>query len=318
MSNETKPVTEVAVIIPCYNSASSLARALDSALAQTHRDFRIYVIDDGSTDDTAAVLPSYSDRVITVPQPHSGQAAARNHGIRISSSPYIAFLDADDEWLPTKLERQLEILKGDPRIGMIYSDCLTSGTGPFAGSHFARVGPPASGRVFVPFLSSCNVFTPTVMVRRECLNDVGLFNESLPVCEDFNLWLRIAARWQVAVIPEALAIRHLQPGSLSRTTDVDLAVSSSIASFKHVLQASPNLPENERAALRKTIANRHYEYGAYLIQNGKPGPCRQQMFEAIRWGRFDWRVAARIVLSFLPRRVASLKRTPAQLKDARG
>jgi glycosyltransferase involved in cell wall biosynthesis len=298
--NEANPLTEVAVIIPSYNSAPCLARALDSVLAQTWRGAGIYVIDDGSIDDTDAVLRAYAGRIVSSRQPHAGQAAARNHGIRLSDSPYVAFLDADDEWLPRKLERQIEILRRNSRIGMIYSDCSTSGSGPFAGSHFARVGTPASGRVFEQFLGNCNVFTPTVVVRRECLNDVGLFNESLAVGEDFNLWLRIAARWEIAVIPEVLAIRHTTPGSLSQTTNADLALRSSIALFEDVMQACPNLSPRERDALRKTIADRHYLYGTYLLQRGRRASCRYQMLQAMRCGRFDWRVPAKVALSFLP------------------
>jgi glycosyltransferase involved in cell wall biosynthesis len=300
VSNQAS-ICEVAVIIPCYNAASCLARALDSALAQTLRDSRIFVIDDGSTDQTDAVLRSYASRIVRASQPHAGQAAARNHGIRLSNSPYVAFLDADDEWLPEKLERQIEILKRDPQIGLVYSDCSTSGTGPDAGSHFARVGIQPSGRVFERFLDSCNVFTPTVIVRRECLEDVGVFNESLPVCEDFNLWLRIAAKWKVAVIPEVLAIRHRRAGSLSLTTGAVVSFDSSIASFMHVMQANPHLSQSERHALRKTIANRHYQYGAYLLKEGERTPSRRQMLQAMRYGRFDWRVMIKFGLGLLPR-----------------
>ena len=300
--NDTHPPCGVAVVIPCYNSALCLARAIESVFAQTYRDYRIYVIDDGSTDGTEEVLRSYDKRAVCVRQPHAGQGAARNHGIRLSNSAYVAFLDADDEWLPNKLERSIEILQQDPSVGLVYSDCLTSGTGPFAGSHFARIGTPASGRVFVQLLDNCNVFTPTVVVRRKCLEDVGAFSESLAVGEDLNLWLRIAARWEFAVALEVLAIRHRRPGSLSQTTSVDLALSSSLAAVEHVAETCPHLPAHERDALRKSIANRHYEYGSYLLRIGGRAPCRRQMFEAVRWGRCDWRVVTKTALSFLPHR----------------
>jgi len=303
VANATNPRCEVAVIIPSYNSASCLRRALDSALAQTYRGYGIYVIDDGSTDDTDAVLGAYAGRIVSSRQTHAGQAAARNHGVRLSDSPYVAFLDADDEWLPNKLERQIGVLRRNPRVGMIYSDCSTSGSGPSSGSHFARAGTPASGRVFEHFLRNCNVFTPTVVVRRECLDDVGVFNESLAVGEDFNLWLRIAARWEVAVIPEVLAIRHPTRGSLSQVTSADKALRNSIALFEHVMQACPNLSPRERDALRKTIANRHYLYGTYLLQRGRRASSRHQMLQAMRCGRFDWRVPAKVALSFLPLRI---------------
>jgi hypothetical protein len=295
---------EVAVVIPAYNAGSCLVRAIDSIFAQTYPKFRIHVIDDGSTDDTASVLASYSDRIVSVRQTQAGQAAARNHGIRLTNSPYVAFLDADDEWLPTKLERQIEAMNRDSRIGLVYSDCSTSGNGPMAGSHFARVGTPPSGRVFEQFLLSCNVFTPTAMVRRECLEDVGVFNESLAVGEDYNLWLRIAAKWQVAVIPDVLAIRHSRSGSLSLTTGNDRALSSSIASLENIMQTCTQISPSERDTLRRTIADRHNLYGSYLLQKGDRAACRRETLQAMHYGRHDWRVLAKLAASFLPDRAA--------------
>lgn len=304
MPNETSS-PEIAIVIPAYNAGSSLARAINSVFAQTYRDFRIYVVDDGSTDNTPAVLASYSNRIVSVRQTNAGQAAARNHGIRLSNSPYIAFLDADDEWLPTKLERQIEVIRRDAQIGLVYSDCATSGNGPFAGSHFARVGTPPGGRVFEQFLRSCNVFTPTAMVRRACLDDVGVFNESLAVGEDYNLWLRIAARWQVAVIPDALAIRHSAPASLSATTGSDRVLRSSIASLENILQICTEISPSERNTLRRALADRHNLYGSWLLQQGDHAASRHQTLQAMRYGRHDWRVLAKLGASFLPARLTS-------------
>jgi glycosyltransferase involved in cell wall biosynthesis len=316
--NETSSVCETAVIIPCYNAGSCVARALDSVLAQTHQDYRIFVVDDGSTDDTEQVLRNYAGRVVAVRQEHAGQGSARNRGIRLSRSSYVAFLDADDEWLPTKLERQIEILRRDSSIGLIYSDCSTSGTGPFAGSHFARAGTPKGGRVFEQLLDACSVFTPTVVVRRECLEEVGLFNESLPVGEDFNLWLRIAARWAVAVVPEVLAVRHYRPGGLSLTTGPDTALRSSVVAFEHVLQSSAeHLLPDQRKALLRAIAQRHYDYGTYLLIHGERARSRDQMSQAFRDGPLDWRVPAKIALSFLPHRAfLSLRELQRRFKSA--
>ena len=291
---------EVAVIIPCYNAAPYLARALDSVFAQTYRDYCVYVIDDGSSDDTAAVLRSYAGHIISVQQEHSGQAAARNHGIRLSDSPYIAFLDADDEWLPEKLERQLKMLHTASRTGMVYSDCFTSGDGRFAGSYFARIGTPPSGRVFEQFLKTCGVFTPTVIVRRECLLDVGLFDETFPVGEDYNLWLRIAARWEVDVIPEVLAIRHVTSGSLSRTTSRELAANNVVTVFEKLLDTCPKLTPHERRALKVAIGWRYYFYGSYLQAQGERKRSRPQFLKSWRYGVHDWRPIARLGLGFLP------------------
>jgi glycosyltransferase involved in cell wall biosynthesis len=295
---------EVAVIIPCYDAAPYLVRALESVFAQTYRDYCVYVIDDGSNDDTPAVLRPYAGRIVSLKQEHSGQAAARNHGIRLSDSPYIAFLDADDEWLPDKLERQVAIFREAPRKGMIYSDCFTSGDGRTAGSYFAQIGIPTGGRVFERFLKGCDVYTPTVIVRRECLLDVGLFDETLPFGEDYNLWLRIAARWEVGVIPEVLAIRHVTPGSLSRTTSREQVARNVITVFKKLLGACPNLTFDERHALRVAIGWRHYGYGSYLLAQGESRRSRVQFLKSWRYGIRNWRPIAKLGLGFLPRQTS--------------
>lgn len=297
---------EVAVIIPCYNAAPYLSRALDSVFAQTYRDYCVYVINDGSSDDTAAVLRSYAGRIISLEQEHSGQAAARNHGIRLSDNPYLAFLDADDEWLPKKLERQIKMLRETPATGMIYSDCFTKGDNRFSGSYFARIGTPTGGRVFEQFLTTCGVYTPTVIVRRECLLDVGLFDETFPVGEDYNLWLRIAARWEVEVIPEVLAIRHVTPGSLSRTTSSEQVASNVVTVFEKLLEACPNLTPHERRALQVAVGWRYYGYGSYLLADGQSRRSRVQFLKSWRYGVHDWRTIVKVGLGFLPNHISAL------------
>ncbi len=304
MNTQAEP-RQVAVIIPTYNSAAYLARAIKSVLTQTYCHYQIVVVDDGSTDDTQVVLKSFEGQIVSLYQPNSGQACARNRGIRSSQSRYIAFLDADDEWVPRKLEKQIAFLEDNPDFAMVYSDCITSGTGPFAGPHFARIGRPATGRVFAQFLDNCNVFTPTVVVRRDCLESVGAFNESLRVSEDFNLWLRIAAVGKIGAIEEALAIRHPRHSSLSSTTPANQMLANSVACFEDVLQRCTTLPPNERNALRHKTASRHYEYGSYLLLGAEHRAARVQFFEAMRRGRREWRLLTKLVLSYLPHKFFS-------------
>ena len=129
------PHTEVDVIVPCYNVEHCVRRALDSVLRQTHQDFCIYAVDDGCTDNTLRVLETYAPRCIVMSQAHAGPAVARNRAIRESVSPFVAFIDADDEWLPDKLERQLALLRRDESLGMVCSHCLISNAGSTEGRH---------------------------------------------------------------------------------------------------------------------------------------------------------------------------------------
>ena len=299
MSDDAKP-KEVAVVIPAYNAGLYLPRAIDSVLAQTYRDYQIFVIDDGSTDDTPNVLDAYAGRIVSVRQPHAGAAAARNRGIRLSNNPYVAFLDADDEWLPTKLEQQIAVLKQDPDFGMVYSDCSTDGTGPFSGPHFARVGVPPSGRVFQQLLQGCTVHTPTVLARRGCLECVGPFDQSLRVGEDYNMWLRIAASSDIAVVSDVLAIRHITPGSLGQTTSVDDALGGVIAAFEHLAQQCRSLTAEDAKALRNATAAYCYKYGSYLLEKGERRSSRRRMIEARRYGMRDWKITAKLGLGLLP------------------
>ena len=296
-SNRTCDVT---VVLPCYNSANSLARALDSVLAQTQADLRICAVDDGSTDDTADILERYATYGLPLRQRHAGQAAARNRGIRISDSPFVAFLDADDYWLPNKLERQLAVLRQNPNVGLVCSDCATIQEGKFAGSYFGSVTAPAAGKLFERLVRECFVFTPTVVVRRKCLDEVGLFDESLVVSEDFNLWLRIAARWEIAVVPEVLAVREIRSQGLSLTTRPEIYLQNGIAALENVKSVCDALSPAEIRAVQQAIAERYYVYGSHLLVSGVRDESRAQLAHALHRQPAHWRAWVKLGLSFLP------------------
>ena len=275
---------EVAVVVPCYNAASYLARALDSVLAQTYTNFRLCVVDDGSTDETARLLRGYAEYGSCVRQQRSGAAAARNRGISVCKERYIAFLDADDYWLPTKLERQIALLEQNPGVGLVCSDCATIEGRKNIGSYFSNTKVPKTGRLFELLTRECFIFTPTVVVRRACMEEVGLFNESLEVSEDFELWLRIAARWDVAVVPEVLAVRETRPEGLSLSTRRETYLENGIAALENVKSVCEGLALKEFLALQKAIAQRYYVYGSYLLSDGHRTESRTQLAKALqRW-----------------------------------
>lgn len=291
---------QLAVVVPCYNVERYLQRAFDSAFAQTWTNFHIYAVDDGSSDRTAQILKSNAARCSFVSQPRAGAAAARNRAIQMSDSPFVAFLDADDEWLPTKLERQVVLLKQDPTLGLVCSRCSVREPGieRYAGS--ALPGIPNSGRLFEHLVRNCFVFTPTVVVRRSCLEEVGLFNESLAVSEDFNLWLRIAARWRICFLPEVLAITHKRAGSLSASIAPEQRLQNGIASLKDVQSRCAELSPAEARALREVLAQRIYFLGSYLLSIGAAKRSRSQLLSALKLWPTHWRATVKLALSFLP------------------
>ncbi len=197
--------TSVSVIIPTYNRAKVLKKAIDSVLNQTFKDFELIVIDDGSTDETLEILKDYQDRLKSVTIPHGGVSAARNRGIEEAEGDFIAFLDSDDYWLPEKLAIQTDFFRRNPEARI----CQTDETWY---RHGKQVNPgkrhhKPSGDIFYQSLRLCLVSPSAVMIRRDLFNEVGLFDESLPVCEDYDLWLRISARFPVYLIGRSLTVK---------------------------------------------------------------------------------------------------------------
>ena len=197
---------KVSVIIPTYNRGWILREAIDSVLAQDYTDYELIVVDDGSTDNTREILDSYGRDIIVLQQPNKGVSAARNRGIAESRAQLVALLDSDDIWLPQKLTRQVAFFKSNP-------DALICQTEETWVRNGVRVNPKKrhhkfSGMIFEPSLALCLVSPSAVMIRKTLFDTVGLFDESLPACEDYDLWLRVSCRYPVFLIDEPLIIKH--------------------------------------------------------------------------------------------------------------
>ncbi len=211
----------ISVIIPAYRAAATIARAVESVLAQTVRAAEILVVDDGSPDDLAAALAPYGKRVTLVRQPNGGAASARNLGIERARGDFIAFLDADDYWEPEKLEWQLAVFERHPELGLVagqYSVQQPDGVKRRAG---LRSGPERFERVqrargAAAFRAAAEVWTGTVLVRREALGDER-FVSGLEPAEDRDLWVRLIAKTPMYLCSEPLATAVLEAGSLSRS-----------------------------------------------------------------------------------------------------
>ncbi len=196
----------VSVVIPSHNRSRLVVRALDSILSQTRPADEILVVDDGSEDDTVERIRGQQPAVRVVAQPHSGVSAARNRGIRESTGEWIAFLDSDDEWLPTKLEKQLDALAASPDLSLCHTDEIWIRRG-------RRVKPMEKhrkygGEIFERCLPLCVISPSSAILHRRLFDEVGLFDESLPACEDYDLWLRVTARFPVLYLDEPLIVKY--------------------------------------------------------------------------------------------------------------
>lgn len=196
---------KISVIIPSWNRADQLAAALDSVYAQTLGSHEVIVVDDGSTDTTRQRVTGHYPQVRYIYQHNKGVSSARNTGISAASGDWIALLDSDDRWQPGKLEHQQQALAANPGYRLCHSDetWIRNGKRVNPMKKHAKVG----GHIYLQCLPLCVISPSAVMIHRELFEAVGLFDETLPACEDYDLWLRICAVYPVLYVDQPLVIK---------------------------------------------------------------------------------------------------------------
>ena len=197
---------QISVIIPTFNRQSELRRALRSVLRQTRQADEIVVVDDGSEDETREMVQTEFPRVKYHYQSNRGVSSARNTGISLAMHPWIALLDSDDEWLPQKLDMQCAALQGQPEMLLCHTDEIWIRRG-------KRVNPmhkhqKFGGYIYEKCLPLCAISPSSVMLHRKLIDEIGLFDESLPACEDYDMWLRLCSRYSVLYIDEPLIVKY--------------------------------------------------------------------------------------------------------------
>ncbi len=195
----------ISVIIPTYNRATLINRALNSVFSQTLLADEVIVIDDGSSDDTVNFIKTDYPDVILISQDNKGISAARNAGISATTGEWIALLDSDDEWLPQKLQLQMQALKENPEYLIVHTNEIWCRNGIRVKQ--MKIHRKYGGRIFQHCLPLCAMSPSSVIIHQSILEQVGLFDESLPVCEDYDMWLRICARFPVLFLDEELIIK---------------------------------------------------------------------------------------------------------------
>lgn len=211
----------VSVVIPAYNVGWCIEKAIKSVLSQTYSHLEIIVVDDGSTDNIATVLQKYRNRIRIFTQSNAGLSNARNRGIRSATGDFVAFLDADDYWLPMKLERQVALLRERPEIGF----CSTA-------TRVERLDGTCLSEWHCPEIETSTLHTiffrnsaiagsgSSVLVRRDILLTVGFFDESLKSLEDVDMWMRLAAITEYGCVPEPLCVISRRSESMSKNLDI--------------------------------------------------------------------------------------------------
>lgn len=263
----------VSVIIPTYNRANLVGKAIKSVLSQTYQDFEIIVIDDGSTDNTEEVIRSFKDKKVKYIKKYKknkGISVARNIGIKMARGKYIALLDSDDEWLPEKLDKQSKVLQSEsPEVGVV---CSWSYNIDEKGNYISkRCLPKKGGYIYEDLLSTNPISVPTVLIRKECFNRVGLFDDLLNAQEDWDMWIRIAKYYRFALIKVPLVKYRLHSNQISKNLGVKIITANRIL-VKHANELKK----------RPRVHSKHYFYiGNRLCHMGKTKEGRKYLIKAI-------------------------------------
>ncbi|GGA76507.1 hypothetical protein GCM10011507_29880 [Edaphobacter acidisoli] len=288
----------VDIIIPAYNAARYLPTAIESVATQTFDDWRIVLVNDGSTDNTDEVVSPFLERlgprILYIKQHNHGLPAARNAAIKASTAEFLALLDADDVWLPNRLSESVAILKDRPRAGLSYGLITYIDHKGVTGATFEGNKSNAEGNI-APYIYMRKVELPcpTMTFRRKCVDEVGLFDETMRATEDRDLWLRIALRYEVAFVPKVIAYYRVSPNSMS--TDPQRMLKAQMQ-FIHKHYGAPGCGLRARQV---ALARAYKQHAEALQRQGKPRKALLSSLRALATYPFDMdnpRTAASLLL----------------------
>jgi glycosyltransferase involved in cell wall biosynthesis len=266
----------VSVIIPTYNSAAFLPQAVESVIRQTYDNFEIIVVDDGSTDDTEAVLTPYRDVIRYFKKVNGGPSAARNLGIAQAQGELIAFQDADDLWLPDKLQLQTDHFRENPQLGVVFTGSERFDESGLLDSNIRKGYRVPTGMIFDRLLTEHFIAMPSVMVRRSCFAEVGLFEESLIGNEDFNLYLRLARKYAFGFINRVLVRIRVHKNNLS--DNLDRMCEDEIKNLEKIAQMFPDA----QIPRRRLAARIYARFGRYYFSQQRFAEARSCFLKAFR------------------------------------
>jgi len=256
----------ISVIIPTFNRSAFLKKAIESVLSQGYQDLELIVVDDGSEDDTPEVVANFDFGIRYIKQKNKGPGAARNLGIKNSKGEFIAFLDSDDWWEKDKLGIQFKAMQENPEYAISHTEEAWYRNGELLNQK--QKHKKHQGYIFDKCLPICAVSMSTVMARREIFNEVGLFDEELPCCEDYDFWLRVSIGHKLLLVDKPLTLKDGgRPDQVSSiyATGMDRFRIQSILNLLHSGASSPEQRELATSELRKKCRI----YGNGCIKHGR-------------------------------------------------
>jgi glycosyltransferase involved in cell wall biosynthesis len=298
----------VSVVIPSYNRAALVVEAVGTVLSQEVKDIEVLIVDDGSTDATEGVVRAFGPRVHYIRQDNQGPAAARNTGIRIARAPLIAFLDSDDLWMPGKLRRQLYLLDRNPSVNLVFSgtETRTADLG-----HILSTYQPTEaqrGDAFREILAECFVKTSSVVIRREVLERVGLFNPVLFGPEDWELFARVLSCSRIDYVREPCVLYRKHCGS------IQLNIERWVANDLRAMQLIFSLPRAKpfRRLLRYHRHRIYFEAGVHYFYRGDHKRASGYLWRGLQHGG-SWAALFYLLKCALPPSVLATRRLRRQI-----
>ncbi len=288
----------VSIVIPTYNRAHLLSRAIQSVLNQTYADFELIIVDDGSTDETEKLVKSFNSRMIRYIRyrENKGEAAARNAGIQSAKGEYLAFLDSDDEWMSEKLEKQMRIFeKAPPEVGIVYTGFVVTRN---KKKKYILSGGMASenGDVFRNLLKGDFVLPSTILIKVECFKRAGVFDERFSRMADSELFLRMSRYYQFKCVNEPLVIYYPQPDSISANK------STCIKPYKLILEMYfEDIKQDKRI-----LASYYFVLGDLVCCYGELSQGRDYFIRSVKAYPRDIRFFGAFLISLLGKRIYSV------------
>ncbi len=293
----------VSVVIPAYNAQLHLGDTLESALAQTFRSFEVIVVDDGSTDATAAIAENYRNRgVVVMAQANGGAAAARNRALSLARGKLVALLDSDDLWEPDYLETMVQFLDQRPELSIAFCDLRFFGESKLVGKTYQEVYPPSPPITFAKVAGGVSHICLDAILRREVFSRIGMFDERLRAVEDFDLWLRaLHARCRIEPVPRVLVRYRRHAASVSANNTV---MCSATLQVLDKWRGRACLDAAERAAVERTYLQTQFQldvnHAVDHIRNGEILLARMALRRACAY-QPKWRYrAVRVGLAVAP------------------
>ena len=298
-------MSAVSVVIQAFNAEQHIAEALASVRAQTMSDLEVILVDDGSTDGTVREARRFAASLdlTIIQQANSGPSAARNAGVRRARSRYCAFLDADDLMLPELLAAQTAVFETDPEFGLVITDVTTFDDRGVVHEARWKFSEPQIGTALDRLLLENFVTTSAVMARTERLLEAGLFNEERRVAEDYELWLRMAARWKVGIVDRPLVRYRYRPGSLSH--DKVYSARSALGVIERFWQEQSAYLERHPQIHRHSLARHLANAGAAASAEGMRYAALAYLLKSLRFdpgAQVAWKWLAKTLL-LPPRRL---------------